>query len=116
MMIDDFKARFPEIATATVDQWFPVVEPVWPCYFGRPYSAECDKEAILNLVAHLIIVQSTAGTAGLKSTESKSVGSVSVSYSSATQTGGPLYDFLRTTKYGLMFLQVTASSRGAFFV
>jgi hypothetical protein len=115
-MIDDFKARFPEIATATVDQWFPVVEPIWPCYYGRAYSAPCDKEAILNLIAHLIIVQSTAGTAAAKSVDSKSVGSVSVSYSGSTQTGGPLYDFFRTTKYGLMFLQVTASSRGAFFV
>lgn len=115
-MIDDFKARFPEIATATVDQWFPVVDPIWPCYFGRPYQAACDKEAILNLVAHLIIVQSTAGTAASRSVGSKSVGSVSVSFSGVTQSGGPLYDFMSTTKYGLMFLQVTSSSRGAFFV
>lgn len=116
MLIDDFKARFPEIDTALADQWVPIVEPVWPCYFGGSYDVACDREAILLLVAHLVFVQSNPGNEPLRSTDNKSVGSVSVTKSAATQSGGPLFDFLRSTKYGLMFWQLRQSRRGAFFV
>jgi len=31
---DDFKSRFPEFDAVTVDQYIPILEPVWPSYWG----------------------------------------------------------------------------------
>jgi len=30
---DDFKSRFPEFDAVTVDQYIPILEPVWPSYW-----------------------------------------------------------------------------------
>ena len=30
----DFKTRFPEFETTIVDQYIPILEPVWPSYWG----------------------------------------------------------------------------------
>jgi len=109
-LIDDFKTRFPDWDTTQVDTYVPILEPVWPSYYGRKYDD--NKEAVLNLVAHLIVMETSSGSAMAKNVESKSVGSVSVSYSAATQTGGELYDFFRATKYGVRFLRLTASHYG----
>jgi hypothetical protein len=109
-MIDDFKARFPEFATATVDTYLPILEPVWPSYYGRDYDA--NQEAVLNLVAHLIVMETASGSGNVKSVASVSVGSVSTAYSAATQTGGERYDFFRTSKYGTRFLRLTMARHG----
>jgi hypothetical protein len=113
-LIDDFKTRFPEFDTATVDQLFPNIEPIWPCYYGGDLDIACDKEAALNLMAHLFVSESSTNIAGAKSVVSKAVGSVSTSFEGTTTTGQSS-DFFRTTKYGQRFLQITSSHMGARF-
>jgi len=113
-LIDDFKTRFPEFADSVVDQYIPILEPVWPCYYGRAY-VECNKEAILNLIAHLITINSSASSAPAKDVASKSVGSVSVSYV-ATQSASELFTFFNSTKYGQFFWLLTSRFRGPRFV
>lgn len=114
-LVDDFKERFPEFKSSVVDQYIPVLESVYPCYFGGNYKDPCDKEAILNLLAHLMIGEINTKTQSAKSVNSKSVGSVSVSYSASTdgRAGG---EFFRATKYGQRFLMLTQHNVGALFV
>ena len=112
-LIDDFKARFPEFADAVVDLYIPILEPVYPAYYALAYVA-ATKEATLNLLAHLITLETSAGASSSSSqaVASKSVGSVSVSYQASTYSGGELYESYRGTKYGQRFLTLTASRYG----
>jgi hypothetical protein len=117
-LIDDFKARFPEFDAAVVDQRLPIFEAIWPCYFCGDYSIPCDKEAILNLIAHLLVMDQSAGSNGataVGNVQSKSVGNVSVSYkNSAVQTWDN--DFFGGTKYGMMFLNLNRGRSKPVFV
>ena len=110
-LIDDFKARFPEFATATVDTYLPILEPVWPCYYNRTYEA-CVQEAVLNLVAHLLVMETSSGSSSSQQVASKSVGSVSVSYVQPEQTGGDLRAMFSSTKYGQRFLLLAGRRYG----
>ena len=114
-LIDDFKTRFTEFDTVTVDLIFPSIEPIWPCYFCGDINNACDKEAILNLLAHLFVGEEDTGAEGPRTEASSSVGSVSSSYEQTTSTGQSS-DFFRTTKYGQRFLQITSSRMGARFL
>jgi len=114
VLIDDFKTRFPEFDTAVVDQYLPIFEDVWPCYYGQAYEA-CNKEIILNLNAHLLVLQQSPGGAPVKEQSSRSVGSVSVSFESRSSASN-LSDFFGSTKYGQMFLMLTSTRRRAYFV
>lgn len=110
-LIDDFKARFPEFATATVDQYLPILEPVWPCYYGRPYE-DCNQEIVLNLVAHLLVQETASGSSAAQVVQSKSVGSVSVSYAAQAQSNSLQRDWLMSTKYGQRFYMLTQHKHG----
>lgn len=118
-ILDDFKARFPEIDPTIADQLVPVYEPVYPCYYGGSYTVACDKEAILLLIAHLIVLDpaftGSSGVAPSKDVASKSVASVSTSYT-AGATGSDLKVWLNSTRYGQMFNMVTASHSGPQFL
>ena len=120
-LIDDFKARFPEFTDAVVDVWIPILEPVYPAYYGLAYVA-ATQEATLNLLAHLISLEpgtglkSAKGSASSQIVASKSVGSVSVSHAAATQSGGAMYDYYNATKYGQRFLMLTARRYGGMAV
>lgn len=114
-LIDDFKSRFPEFDDAVVDQYLPVLEPVYPCYFGGNYEIPCDKEAILNLLAHLLVLEERTKQSSLRTTQSRSAGGVSVSYD-ASANGRDTAGFFDTTKYGQRFLVLTQSNVGGFFV
>jgi hypothetical protein len=109
-LIDDFKARFPEFPTATVDAYLPILEPVWPCYYGRSYTT-CP-EIVLNLVAHLMVGEVAASQSAPQVVASKSVGSVSTSYAAMSHSGGALFDFFNTTKYGQRFWMLTRNKFG----
>lgn len=110
---DDFTARFPdEFDQATVDQYLPVLTDVWPAYYGGRY--EHNKEIVLNLIAHLLVMETSSGTGPLQAAQSKSAGSVSASYHA--RQGGPLEDFFGATKYGQRYLMLTRSRVGGFFV
>jgi hypothetical protein len=114
-LIDDFKARFPEFDDAVVDQYLPILEPLWPCYYGGDYTVACDKEAILNLIAHLTLLEVQASSSSPQSVASQSVGDVSQSFV-AKDSSGFDNDFFASTKYGARFLYLTASNIGGVFV
>ena len=82
-LLVDFKARFPEIDAALADTLIPTYEPTYKCYYGGDYLVDCDKQAILLLMAHLVTTDPSytgSGSAAPSQTvASKSVGSVSVS-------------------------------------
>ena len=110
-LLSDFKTRFPDIGTVTADKYVGILEPVIPHYYGGAYDG-VGKEITLQLLAHLVTVESARGNGPTRSETSKSVGSVSVSYESATASGGALYDFFRTTRYGQQFLLLTRRNIG----
>lgn len=112
-LIDDFKARFPEFPTADADTYIPILETVWPSYYGGEYDS--NQEIVLNLVAHLIIGERETNPAPNQNVASQSVGSVSVSYKQSSQVGVN-DDFFNTTKYGQRFLRLTASQFGGMAV
>jgi len=112
-LIDDFKARFKEFDTAVVDEYMPILEPLYPCYFGGSYT-ECNKEKILNLLAHLLVMETTTSQSAIKDVVSQSVGEISVSY--AQLKANELTSFFNTTKYGQRYLLLGSTRIGAFFV
>lgn len=111
-LLDDFKARFPGIATATADTYVPILEDVWPEHFGGDYNAD-NKEIILQLVAHLVVTEAATGNAPAQLEASRSVGSVSVSF--AAGAGAAPNDFA-ATRYGQRYLQLLRQRGGAVFV
>lgn len=113
-LIDDFKTRFPEFPATVVDQYIPILENVWPCYYGRDYDG-CNKEAILNLIAHLMTIETRGGSAASRTVASKSVGSVSVSFS-ASDSQSQLSGFFNSTKYGQRFMMLASQFSGPKFV
>ncbi len=114
-LIDDFKSRFPEFSTSVVDTYIPILEDVWPCYYGGVYE-DCGIEIILNLLAHMMTIETSSGSSNVQTTQSKSVGSVSVSYAQGFASSNMRDDWLRTTKYGLRYLMLTRKRQGAIFV
>lgn len=114
-LIADFKTRFTEFDDAVVDQYIPILEPVWPCYYGGAYTG-CGVEIILNLIAHLLVIETSAGSANVKSIDSKSVGSVSLTYSGGYASTSENDAWFKSTKYGSRYLMLTSSNIGAFFV
>ena len=110
----DFKTRFPEFDAVTVDQYIQILEPVWPSYWGGDYAR--GQEIVLNLLAHLITVEISAGSENVKTAQSKSVGSVSVSYSQGYAPTSERNAWLKTTKYGARYLWLTSRNAGGFFV
>ena len=115
-VLADFKIRFPEFDAVTVDQYIPILEPVWPCYWGGVYTDPCGQEIVLNLLAHLITIEISAGSENVKTAQSKSVGSVSVSYSQGYAPNSERNAWLKTTKYGTRYLWLTSRNAGGFFV
>jgi len=113
-LIDDFKSRFPEFETSVVDQYFPTLESIWPCYYALPYDG-CNQEIILNLIAHLLVIQSSAGSAPVKEESGKTIGSISLNFESRSEKSG-LSDFFGSTKYGQMYMHLTSTRRRVYFV
>ena len=114
-IIEDFKARFPEFDEAKVDESLPALEDVWPCYWGGNYD-DCGKEIVLNLLAHLLVVQTSPGSGNPKYTQSKSVGNLSVSYGAEFAPTSNRMSWFKTTKYGMQFWMLTRQRQGGFFV
>lgn len=114
-LIDDFKSRFPEFDTTVVNTKFPLIENVWSCYYGGSYSQVCDKEIILNLLAHLLTTEINTTSGSIKGVASRSVGSVSESYATPSNQGSQT-DFFNTTKYGQRYIMLTQKNKGGYFV
>lgn len=108
----DFEDRFDSAVPPIV--WVDAVAGSWTAYTCLAYS-DSTKEAILNLIAHLLVVDAMPGTSAARTAESKSVGSVSVSYGAAT-SGSNMASFFNSTRYGQTYWLLTGRQVGAFFV
>lgn len=121
-LIDDLKVRFPDLSETCIDKFYPALASgnaeFWKCWFCFDYVAgDCNAEAILNLVAHLIVVESSGTDGSVKGVASQSVGSVSQTF--VQQTGGfdgEFKSFFGSTKYGQRFLFLMSGRGGACFV
>ena len=113
-ILNDLIARFPEIDPVQAAETWPRLENVWPCYYGGKYAG-CGVEIILNLIAHLIIVDQNAGTETGLPVASQSVLSVSESYAARSKSNWRT-DFFSSTKYGENFIFLTSQRFGALFV
>jgi hypothetical protein len=109
----DFEERFAGVVPPIV--WQPWVESVWPSYACCMVYDDKNKEAILNLIAHLLLLDSMPGTGAARTEESKAVGSVSVSYGSSMSDDG-LKAFFNSTKYGQRYWLLTGRQVGGRFV
>lgn len=115
-LLDDFKARFPNIDSALADMLVPVYEDEYPCYYGGSYENECDKKAILYLIAFFVTTDPsyTGDDSPDKSISSQTVGSVSVSFSSGS-SDSDWEDWLKSNKYGQRYLMLTSKNIGPTF-
>lgn len=112
-LADDLRLRFPELNGDQVVTYAPILEPVYPVYYGGDYATPRGREIILNLVAHLILLETRNTTGGaLRTVTSRSVGSVSESYAD-NSTKSQQAEFFSSTKYGQRFLLLTSYRRGA---
>jgi len=112
----DFEARFPSIP------WVEEIASTWVYYTCLEYVDQ-NKEAILNLIAHLLTLASNAAAGGgggspARNVASKSVGSVSVSYEAVAASGSTsnLQSWYNTTIYGQTYWLLTGRRVGARFV
>lgn len=108
--------RFPEFDEAVVDRYIPILEPVWPCYWGGAYAGPCGREIVLNLLAHMLSAEITAGSETVKTSQSKSVGSVSISYSPGYAPVSERGAWFQGTKYGARYVWLTSRNAGGFFL
>lgn len=118
-LIDDFKARFPGFATASVDSLFPALAIAWPAYYGGTYTDAAteagqlrENEAILNLLAHLFVMEEDSESGAYQQESSYSIDGVSASFAVGMQSTGISSDMFRATKYGQRFMAITASNYG----
>lgn len=108
----DFEERFPLIP------WQTWVESVWPTYACCMQYNDKNKEAILNLIAHLLTLAGKPGGGSntARNVSSKSVGSVSVSYEATAGSASELASWYNSTGYGQVFWMLTGRRVGARFV
>lgn len=107
-LIDDFKAQFPEFDATEVDNGFPIIEALWPALYNREY--EQNQQPVLYLLAHLFVTQvkKQSSSNPARMLESKSAGSVSGSYAKLKNAPDATEEWYRTTRYGQLFLLLTA--------
>lgn len=108
----DFEARFPSIP------WVEEIASTWPAYTCLEYNDK-NKEAILNLISHLLTLASApGGGSSSRNVASKTVGSVSVSYEATAVNAatGSLASWYNTTRYGQVYWLLTGRRVGARFV
>ena len=115
-LIDDFKARFPGFDVSEVDTYFPLIEGTYCCYYDGDLDDVCDKEIILNLLAHLFVIEKTDSDFTVQNVTSEKVGDVSTTYQNKSINNND-DSFFGSTKYGQKYLQLTSKIKaGAFFV
>lgn len=115
-LADDLRQRFPELDDEQIVTYTPILEPVYPAYFVGNYAVAKDREIILNLLAHLLIMETGNPTgAGVRTVVSRTVGSVSESYADNSSKSQQA-EFFSSTKYGQRFLLLTSYRRGALVV
>ena len=113
MTSQDLKNRFPNEDGTTIDSIFPSIEGILPCYYGGSFDNSCDREPLLLLAMHLILVNNMNSSANLREIASEAVDGVSTSYVIPQSSGTGFYS---STKYGRMFEQLISNNIGAVFV
>ena len=118
-LLDDFKTRFendPKLDLALIEADWASLDPIWNCYYCFEYGQNaCTDEAIFNLIAHLWLAENATKTAPIKSAASKSVGSVSVSYTPSNDSSNNTL-FYSTSIYGQRFLRIASQRMGGYVV
>lgn len=110
----DFEARFATAVPPIV--WVEAIASTWIYYTCLEY-VDPNKEAILNLIAHLLVTASAPGTGSTQNVASKSVGSVSVSFEASATQSSNLASWFNSTRYGRTYWLLTGGRRvGARFV
>ena len=105
-----FKSKWERAYTTCelAEQYIPILEGVYPHYYGGGYEG-AGVEIVLNLLGHLVTVETQAGAGNPKVEQSKSVGSVSVSYAAGYATTSERDAWFKTTRYGARYLILTAN-------
>ncbi len=112
-----FKARFPspEFKEDDVDAKLPALINIIECYYGGDFNDNCDKEIILELLAHLLVGELNPSSDSQESTGSVSVGDVSIG-NALRPLNSQNISFFNSTKYGQRYLQLISFHSGAKFV
>lgn len=115
-LLDDFLVRFPEIDASTANTLVPVYEEIYPCYYGGNYENACDKNAILFLVAHLVVTDpSVDSDATSRSVSAQTVDGVSETFDSVGNISMK-EAWLGSTRYGQMYLALISKNAGVRFL
>ena len=110
----DFTTKFTEFTAQQITDYFLSLEETYPFLYGVLYgTSNNDDQVVLYLMAHLMSLQ-VSGKSGNYAI-SKSDGDVSISYA-IPSSFSERYLFYSSTKYGVMFLQLTSKNIGAHFV
>lgn len=109
----DYEARFP----CGGPTWIEQVANTWESYTCMVYG-DSTKEAILNLIAHLLTLAARpgGGSGTARNVSSKSVGSVSVSFEATAGGASQLASWYNSTGYGQIYWMLTGRRVGAVFV
>lgn len=112
----DFKERFPQFDEATVDSVFPFLAKDYLFYYNVAYVADSPTApAVLMLLAHLFVVETSASDGQANQLSSTGVRSVNGTFHLTERTTNKR-SFLNSTKYGQRFLLMTEKRQGAMFV
>jgi hypothetical protein len=114
MILDDFRAKFPEFESVPDDVINSIIAE-YRCYYNFGYDEHCCKQtAILYLIAHLVYLQQNPTNSPIREASSQSVGSVSVSFGLTSKTA---YEaFFNSTPYGQRYLLIRCPVAGASIV
>lgn len=112
----ELKARFPELDGTAVDTAWSNLSAMWPYYYGLSYSSS-NSEIVLNLIAHLFTVETSAATSAAPSRQvsGRSVDGQSVSYAAPAVVDATAA-FFGSTIYGQRFLLLTRTRYGGIAV
>lgn len=106
---EDYETRFGSCGPV----WIGPIADTWPAYAGCMQYNDINKEAILNLIAHLLVSATKPGTGTARNEASKSVGSVSVSYEASPTITSNLGAWYNTTRFGQVYWMLTGRRTGA---
>ncbi|MDH1085304.1 DUF4054 domain-containing protein [Pantoea brenneri] len=114
---DDFLVRFPGDFDADDVTTYAYVFDIYGCYYRGVYEEDCNKEIILNIIAHLMQLEASPTASATRLVSSRSVAGVSTSYADYSDDKSYLAGFLGMTRYGqhALFLMSLRAQR-AYFV
>jgi hypothetical protein len=115
-LIDDFKARFSQFNSDSVDNVFPFLEKDYIYYYNFPYVEGGPKsEIILFLLAFLYKVEKSPSDGQKNQVRSASAKGVSSTFN-VSDMSTEQRNFLNSNDYGQRFLRMANRRQGTFFV